>query len=71
MEMAGDRHPPPIEIRDEELEPQTEDDENTTVSNLLLHEPNTEDNWGENMSIGYQYDILDSTGVWCEAEVHY
>jgi hypothetical protein len=66
--MAGDRHPPP-ECQDEEQEPQTEDDENPPVINLLLPESNVEEDWAADISVSDLYDVLDSTGVWCEAKV--
>lgn len=27
--------------------------------------------WGRNIIVGNQYDVLDSTGYWCEAEVNH
>ena len=65
--MAGERNlPVAVDDRKHE-EPQTDDD-GTPPMSLALVNVQQLDLWG-NISLGDQYDVRDTEGYWCEAEV--
>lgn len=65
--MAGERNLPVAADRNREEEPQTENDEKSTSQ--LLAVATLPDDWWGNISLGDQYDVRDTEGYWCEAEV--
>ena len=65
--MAGERNLPVAVDRNKEEEPQTEEDEKSPLRSLPVVSLR-DDCWG-NISLGNQYDVRDTEGYWCEAEV--
>ena len=65
--MAGDRNPAVAVDQSRDEEPETEEDVRRTAQPFPL-DPADDDLWG-NISLGDQYDVRDTEGYWCEAEV--
>ena len=67
LQMAGERNlPAAVDDRRRE-EPQTDDDCAPSLSPALVNVQQP-DLWS-NISLGDQYDVRDTEGYWCEAEV--
>lgn len=65
--MAGDRYSSVTVDQNCDEEPETEED--VRLPPLSSPIDDAYDDWWGNISLGDQFDICDTEGYWCEAEV--
>ena len=65
--MAGDRNSSGAVDQNRYEEPETEED--VRLPPLSSPIDDAYDDWWGNISLGDQYDVRDTEGYWCEAEV--